>query len=208
MNLRNYYYYFTGVLSNKFCDEIINHAKRHKTQIAKTDEINKDNLSKKELTRLRKIRHSDVVWLDDQWIYKEIHPYVHEANKAANWNFDWDWSETCQFTEYKKNQFYNWHADSNIESYNNPNNLNFHNKIRKLSVTCSLTDPINYKGGELQFYFNNSSDPKKGKIVSCLEILPRGSIVVFPSFVSHRVMPVKKGIRHSLVMWNIGYPFK
>ena len=208
MNLKNYYYYFTGVLSNKFCDEVINCAKKNKLQIAKTEEINKDNLSKKELNQLRKIRHSDVVWLDDQWIYKEIHPYVHAANKEANWNFDWDWSENFQFTEYKKNQFYNWHADSNVEPYNNPNNLNFHNKIRKLSVTCSLTDPINYKGGELQFYFNNSSDPKKGKIVSCLDILPRGSIVVFPSFVSHRVMPIKKGIRHSLVMWNIGYPFK
>ena len=40
------------------------------------------------------------------------------------------------------------------------------------------------------------------------EILPKGSIIVFPSFVWHRVKPVTKGTRYSLVMWNLGYPFK
>jgi len=42
----------------------------------------------------------------------------------------------------------------------------------------------------------------------CTEILPRGSIVVFPSHVWHRVRPVTKGVRYSLVIWNLGYPFK
>ena len=40
------------------------------------------------------------------------------------------------------------------------------------------------------------------------EILPKGSVIVFPSFVWHRVKPVTKGVRYSLVMWNLGYPFK
>jgi len=40
------------------------------------------------------------------------------------------------------------------------------------------------------------------------QILPKGSIVVFPSFIWHRVKPVTKGVRYSLVMWSLGYPFK
>jgi len=35
-----------------------------------------------------------------------------------------------------------------------------------------------------------------------------GSVIIFPSFVWHRVKPVTKGIRHSLVCWNLGYPFR
>ena len=200
MNLQNYYYYFKSVLTSKFCDDIIKHANLKKENLGVVG-----NLSNKK--DIKKVRNSNVVWLDDQWIYKEIQPYIREANKSAGWNFEWDWSESCQFTKYKKNQFYHWHCDDHMVPYNNPNNLNFHNKIRKLSVTCSLSDPKDYKGGELEFDFRNSANGKPRTKV-CKEILPRGSIVVFPSFVWHRVRPVKKGTRYSLVLWNIGYPFK
>jgi len=49
---------------------------------------------------------------------------------------------------------------------------------------------------------------KKRDVRKCTEILPKCSIVVFPSDVWHRVCPVKKGTRHSLVMWSLGWPFK
>ena len=42
----------------------------------------------------------------------------------AGWNFEWDWSEACQFTEYKKGQFYDWHCDSYEEPYEQPENQN------------------------------------------------------------------------------------
>ena len=83
---------------------------------------------------------------------------------------------------------------------------NFNKKIRKLSLTCNLSDPKDYSGGELQFQFRNSSDPTK--IDTCSGLLPRGSIIVFPSHVWHRVTTVTKGTRYSLVMWSLGYPFK
>ena len=52
-------------------------------------------------------------------------------------------------------------------------------------------------------------DPdKKPNTMKCKEILPKGSLVVFPSFVWHRVCPVKKGSRYSLVIWNLGWPFR
>jgi PKHD-type hydroxylase len=212
MNLQNYYYYFQNALTSRFCDEVIKYGISQQEQLAITGEqsnkINKGkSLSNEDLKDLKKKRDSNIVWLNDSWIYKEIQPYVHEANKLAGWNFDWDFSESCQFTKYKLNQFYDWHCDSWEGTYNNPSNLNVHGKIRKLSVTCSLSDPKDYKGGELEFDFRNN-DSNNPSVKKCSEILPKGSIVVFPSHVWHRVKPVTKGIRYSLVIWNLGYPFK
>ena len=163
-------------------------------------------LDDKDLNDLKQKRDSNIVWMNDRWIYKEIQPYVHQANANAGWNFNWDFSESCQFTKYKLNQFYDWHCDSWEQPYNNPDNPNTHGKIRKLSVTCCLSDEKDYEGGELEFQFRNQDDPTLTR--TCTEILPRGSIVVFPSFVWHRVKPVTKGTRYSLVIWNLGYPFR
>ena len=164
-------------------------------------------MTKEDIKDLKQKRDSNITWLDDKWIYKEIQPYIHQANQSAGWNFDWDFSEMCQFTKYKLNQFYDWHCDSWPTPYENKDDLNMHGKIRKLSVTCSLSAPEDYEGGELEFDFRNT-DPDKQAIRKCAEIKPRGSIVVFPSHVWHRVKPVTKGTRYSLVIWNLGYPFK
>jgi PKHD-type hydroxylase len=212
MQLENSYYYFSGVLTPRFCDDLVKYGKQHKEQMALTGGIRKEDLqkkplSKKELKDLKKKRDSEIVWLSDQWIYREILPYVREANNLAGWNFEWDWSEACQFTKYSPGQYYGWHTDSWSKSYKN-NDINTNGKIRKLSVTCTLSDPSEYEGGELEFNFNNPEGRKKENIRKCSEILPKGSIVVFPSFVWHRVCPVKKGTRYSLVIWNLGYPFK
>jgi PKHD-type hydroxylase len=212
MNLQNYYFYFQKALTPRFCDELVKYGIAQQEQLAltgaQTDKIKKDeNLSKEDLKDLKKKRDSNIAWVSDLWIYKEIQPYIHEANRLAGWNFDWDYSEACQFTKYKLNQFYDWHCDSWETPYNEPIDLNKHGKIRKLSVTCSLSDPKDYKGGELEFDFRNLS-PDKPTVRKCAEISERGSIVVFPSHVWHRVKPVTKGTRYSLVIWNLGYPFK
>ena len=212
MNLQNYYYYFQNALTPRFCDEVIKYGILQQEELAltggQTEKVNKGkDLSEEDLKDLKKKRDSNIVWLNDKWIYNEIHPYIHQANRLAGWNFDWDFSESCQFTKYKLNQFYDWHCDSWETPYNDPKDVNRHGKIRKLSVTCSLSAPEDYEGGELEFDFRNQ-DPDKPSIRKCAEISKRGSIVVFPSHVWHRVKPVTKGTRYSLVIWNLGYPFK
>ena len=166
-------------------------------------------LNQKQIKDLKKKRDSNIVWMNDRWIYKEIQPYIHSANVNAGWNFQWDYSESCQFTKYKKGQYYDWHCDSWDKPYERqqPNDPT-HGKIRKLSVTVTLSDPKNYKGGELEFDFRNKDPDKKPNILKCKEILPKGSLVVFPSFVWHRICPVKSGERNSLVIWNLGWPYK
>jgi len=211
MNLTNHYWYFQSALTPRFCDEVIKYGTMHEEQLALTGGFdNKDpkKLNQEELKDLKKKRDSNIAWLNDTWIYREIHPYIHEANKQAGWNFNWDFSESCQFTKYKLNQYYDWHCDSWDKVYDKPNDLNSHGKIRKLSVTCSLSDPSDYIGGELEFDFRDKDPDKPQTIKACTEILPRGSICVFPSFVWHRVKPVVKGTRYSLVIWNLGYPYR
>ena len=211
MNLFNHYYYFTGVIPHKICDDIVRYGKTLSDQMALTGGLGADpkKLNKKQVKDLKQKRDSNIVWMNDRWIYKEIQPYVHKANNMAGWNFDWDYSESCQFTKYDKGQYYDWHCDSWDRPYQTQNPQDpTHGKIRKLSVTVSLSDPKEYKGGELEFDFRNLDPDKKPNIRKCKEILPKGSVIVFPSFVWHRVCPVKKGSRYSLVIWNLGYPFK
>jgi len=208
MNLSNYFWYFKSAVPVRICDEIVRYGKQLQDQMAVTGGFgNSKKLNKQQIKNLKKKRDSDIVWMNDRWIYKEVQPYVHQANLNAGWNYQWDHSESCQFTKYNKGQYYDWHCDSWDRPYNQPNQPN-HGKIRKLSVTLTLSNEKDYKGGELEFDFRNKDPDKKPNIHKCTEILPKGSLVVFPGFVWHRVCPVKKGSRYSLVMWNLGWPFK
>jgi PKHD-type hydroxylase len=213
MNLTHYFWYFKSALTPRFCDEVIKYALEKKEAMAITGGYGKaknKSLTKDEVRNIKYKRNSDIVWLNDTWIYKEIHPFVHEANKRAGWNFDWDVSESCQFTKYKLNQYYDWHCDSWDKVYDQPGTPS-HGKIRKLSMTCQLTDGSEYSGGELEFDFRNYDPPQRDEdkhVRKVPEILPKGSIIVFPSFLWHRVKPIKKGTRYSLVVWHLGQSFK
>ena len=209
MQLNYYYWYFKSVIPSRICDLIVKHAKetKEKELRALTGGLSHNQkLNKKQIKDLKKKRDSNIVWMNDEWVYKEILPYVRAANRNAGWNFEWDWSESCQFTIYRKGQYYDWHCDSWKKPYENEGPTK--GKVRKLSGTVTLTDPKEYAGGELDFDFRNTDPGKKRNIKTCIEILPKGSLVVFPSFVWHRVKPVTKGERNSLVIWNVGYPFK
>ena len=208
MNLTNHYYYFTSAIPERICDDIVRYGKQLENQLGTTGgygDVKKLNQS--QIKDLKKKRDSDIVWMSDRWIYNEIQPYVKAANERAGWNFQWDWSEAMQFTKYTKGQYYDWHCDGWDQPYNYPNEPT-HGKIRKLSVTLTLSSPKDYKGGELEFDFRNQDPDKKPNIKKCKEILPKGSLVVFPGFVWHRVCPGKKGSRYSLVIWNLGWPYK
>jgi len=214
MNLQNYYWFFQSVLSKDFCDNLIKFGNQQREELAltggQTDKIKEGKeLTEQDLKDLKKKRDSNIVWLNEQWIYDEILPYINTANKNSGWNFEFSWSESCQFTKYKLDQYYDWHCDSWDRPYGEDfNNPNLRGKIRKLSVTCNLTDPSEYEGGELEFDYRNLDPDKPANIKICEEIRPQGSIVVFPSHVWHRVKPVTKGTRYSLVIWSCGYPFK
>ena len=205
MKLKWQYWYFKNALSHKFCDDIIKLADTKVKALGTISGVQGKKKRIKNKQKLLKHRNSNIAWLNEPWIYNELHQLVIRANEGAEWNFQFDYSENLQFTVYEKGQFYEWHQDSFDSVMYNKGDPNYNGKIRKLSVTVSLNDSSEYTGGRLQFIDRTKIKPK---IITCKEIISKGSVVVFPSFMWHRVTPVKSGIRKSLVMWNLGYPFK
>ena len=191
MSLENYYWYFKKALPKRTCEDII------KTYKDKSHHKGTIGQNKKVVTDL-KTRNTNIVFTNDPWLYREIQPFTNIANKNANWNFDIDWTEQIQFGRYKKNSHYDWHCDSTT--------LNKNNSYRKLSTIVMLSDPSKYEGGQLKFQFRNNTDPTIEDVLVDGNL--QGTIIVFPSQVWHKVEPVTKGTRYSLVTWTWGPPFK
>jgi|TARA_R100001086_G_scaffold220111_1_gene136975 PKHD-type hydroxylase len=205
MLLKHDYWYFPSAIPSEKCDQIVLKCLKQKSKKAITGTESKklkskSKLNKKDLLDLKKTRNSNIVWINDVAVKNMIEPYVNSANTNSGWNFEVDQAESIQFTHYGKNQHYDWHFDCWDTPYSN-------GRIRKLSAIVLLSDPKSYKGGDLEFQLFNRNTGEV-KIIKCNEIRSKGSVVVFPSFLRHRVTPVTKGFRNSLVMWITGFPFK
>ena len=59
MNLSNYYWYFSGVLTPRFCDEIIKYALSKEEVMARTGGYGDKKLNKQEVLDLKRKRNSD-----------------------------------------------------------------------------------------------------------------------------------------------------
>jgi PKHD-type hydroxylase len=143
--------------------------------------------------KVTETRISEVGWInaeeDSMWLYDKITTMVLEANDAM-WNFDLlGFHDSLQYTTYHGGGgHYDWHTDVGPGMAN-----------RKISVVVQLSDPSDYTGGELNLNGGN------GIITAPKE---KNTVIIFPSFVLHRVTPVLTGIRKSLVTWVAGPPLR
>tara|TARA_R100000544_G_C2226299_1_gene60975 strand:+ start:427 stop:1047 length:621 start_codon:yes stop_codon:yes gene_type:complete len=194
------------VIPEHICDDIKKYGLSNQLGTALTANKTLEQHEEDGLEQLKKYRDSKVNWLDENWIYKDIQSVFDQANKDANWNYHWDRMEQAQFTKYQKGQYYHWHVDSKDKPFDDPKEKFLYKKIRKLSMSLLLSDPDEYEGGDFEFDFSNV---EQGSIQHNLkELSGKGSMVVFPSHTYHRVKPVTKGTRYSLVVWCVGDPFK
>lgn len=192
------YWVFDGVLDKSTCNKIIKIGKARKKE---KGTVGKKG-SAKDLSTHLDIRDSNVTFLKNQdFILNILRHFISVANKNAQWNFDLNYHEAIQFTEYKKNQFYTWHQDS----WPHPDE---ENNNRKLSAIIQLSDPKDYIGGDIEFYVPNPTLKFDECILSTSQYKKRGTVIVFPSYFFHRVKPVTKGTRYSLVNWVKGPVFK
>ena len=151
----------------------------------------------------KKMRISDVAWTNEQWLYDIIFPFMNTANDKAGWRFDIKAAESAQITRYKKGGFYKFHTDGmgdHLSAYHNPTNDFLHGHVRKLSMSVMLNN--NFDGGAFEF----ASYAKEKCSITPIEA-EAGSVIVFPSSMEHRVAPITKGIRYSVVCWFVGPPF-
>lgn len=143
---------------------------------------------------LDNIRDSRIVFVNPDgldWVYSKITNTVKDLN-GQYFKFDlWGFQEGMQFTEYNAPAGrYETHVDRG-----------FGIACRKLSTVLLLSDPDKYTGGELQLVLAGDGHPTS-------LTRKQGSLIIFPSFVPHRVTPVTEGQRHTLVGWVTGRPFK
>jgi predicted 2-oxoglutarate/Fe(II)-dependent dioxygenase YbiX len=139
-----------------------------------------------------KLRNSHNSWIENNennvWIYEKLHQILLDANAYYNYSIT-HFGEALQFTQYAPGQYYHWHCDN---SHNGPTSM------RKMTMVTHLTNELTYEGGDLQlFSCRNEKIPKT-----------QGTVIVFPSYKEHRVIPVKSGTRHSLVAWVSGPPLR
>jgi PKHD-type hydroxylase len=183
--VHNAYWRWEGALSKEFCNSILAEVD---WATAKSGVVNVDYQEVID----PKMRRTDVIWQDFmQPLGCIATAYMQAANESAGWGYTLSRQEATQIGRYKSTDegHYNWHIDSTTP---------VDGMQRKLSISILLSDPSEFEGGELQF-----------KGIEDQKILTKqGSIVVFPSFIEHRVTPVTKGVRYSAVTWASGPSFR
>jgi PKHD-type hydroxylase len=140
-----------------------------------------------------KVRTSHISWIPFNKM-PEMYSTLEKVIKQTNGNhFGFDGitlSEPAQYTEYPVGGFYDWHIDSDINGINEP-------PVRKISMTCLLSHESEFEGGGLELMSDGKiARPKQGQAI------------FFASFIRHRVVPITKGVRKSLVLWVGGTPFR
>ena len=145
---------------------------------------------------MQKYRTSEQRWIfnnsETAWIYEKIVNAAFEANKKM-YKFDLhNMREGIQHTTFYDR--YKGHYDCHVA-----NNGKGVLPQRKLSGIILLTDPSEFEGGDLEV----------NPIGHAFKIeMTKGKAVFFPSWWLHRVRPVTKGTRKTLVLWLGGGHFR
>jgi PKHD-type hydroxylase len=140
-----------------------------------------------------KTRTSHISWIPFNKLpemYKTLEEVMHRTNNNHFGFEGMQITEQAQYTEYPSGGFYDWHIDSDIVGLNEP-------PVRKISMTCLLSHESEFEGGGLELMSDGKiARPKQGQAI------------FFASYIRHRVIPITKGVRKSLVMWFGGPSFK
>lgn len=177
--MRQNWQMFPKAISSEIIQEIIDIAGN--TKDATTFNVSGDD-----------VRKSQVSWIKDIKVLNLLYDFVDIANRNV-FNIHLFKKADVQYTEYLASNggHYNWHHDID---WNRNDGYD-----RKLSVTVQLSNIDEYEGGD--FEFGECVSPNK-------DSKQKGTVLVFPSYLKHKVTPVTKGIRKSLVAWFEGPKWK
>jgi len=133
------------------------------------------------------------------WIFDRMNMIIDSLNNQF-YNFNLNGYDYFQYGEYEgyENGRQEFHMDT-IMGLNKPIDSS---GTRKLSLTVLLNEPgVDFEGGDLCF---NLAEEKHAVAVPNMKA---GQVICFPSFLLHKVSPVTKGTRKSLVVWALGPKF-
>ena len=174
------YYYWNNVISPKEITSINSLIKDYRKD-KKEDKSLKANVSKTSTVYHIKLKHlKDVL---------KIPLSVIANGNRNNYGYDvfeWDDETFLNFNIYKKNQEYDWHKDVDNSKFVDV----------KLTALINVSDQ-KFTGGE--FFLLNYKNP-----TSVPELDKPGSMVIFSSFILHKVNPVLEGTRKTLTIFIKG----
>jgi PKHD-type hydroxylase len=141
------------------------------------------------------IRITHVAWIarnaETAWLYQRLEDIVLRLNSAFFRYELFGLAESFQYTVYHGSQgsHFDWHKDHG----------NAREEPRKISLSLQLSDGAFYEGCDLELHAGGE-----------IQTVPRrrGTLIAFPSYVLHRVTPIRKGVRKSLVIWAAGPQFR
>lgn len=140
-----------------------------------------------------KLRQSNLNFLtvnpENNWLFNKLGTYAIDINNKHYYFALSGFLEPLQLARYGQGHFFDWHLDF----------TSGHPSTRKLSVSVQVSDGDEYEGGDFEFFIN-------GKIFRAPRT--KGTVIIFPSFIQHRVTPVTKGERFSVVGWVNGPTFR
>jgi len=177
----------TPLFSPEQCRKIIDCGRRQPPQKAQV------GMNKSEGKLDTKKRVTTISWIpfkEMPEMYNDLNRFIQRANLNHFGFDDIQITENAQFTEYPEGGFYDWHMDCDVHMAHEP-------PVRKISMTLLLNDPSEFEGGHLEI-------TAPGKFA----VLKQGHAITFASFLNHRVQPVTRGVRQSLVVWFGGKPFR
>ena len=175
------------LFSPEQCRKIIDCGRRQPPQKAQV------GMNKSEGKLDTKKRVTTISWIpfkEMPEMYNDLNRFIQRANLNHFGFDDIQITENAQFTEYPEGGFYDWHMDCDVHMAHEP-------PVRKISMTLLLNDPSEFEGGHLEI-------TAPGKFA----VLKQGHAITFASFLNHRVQPVTRGVRQSLVVWFGGKPFR
>ena len=178
----------TPLFTPEQCRQIIASGRAQKPQQAKV------GMGKSEGGTDTNKRVTTISWIPFQemgHMYQDLNNFIQKANENHFGFGDIQVTEQAQFTEYPEGGFYDWHMDCDVNMQHEP-------PVRKISMTLLLNDPSEFEGGDLELLENKNKATR----------LKQGHAIIFASFLRHRVNPVTKGMRQSLVVWFGGKAFR
>ena len=176
------YWHIDKYIPDYVCDEIIKNYSDFSTAGLQGGDIRSN------------VRNSGVCWIREPFYKNLVFDIITRTNRDSGLNFQLEYLENLQLTRYvAPDGHYDFHTDDDGHSREN-----IDDSMRKISMSCLLTDSSEFEGGNFQIQTGESPYDVK---------LEKGDIILFPSYKLHRVSPVTKGTRYSLVAWAHGRAF-
>jgi PKHD-type hydroxylase len=176
---------YPNVFSPEECLKIINCPDASEKQSIYT-ELGKHDPTVKDI-KARYLRRTP----DTIWIWDRVFKHIWQINQEY-YNFNISFLTDMHILQYQETSAFDWHIDiTQNEAFS----------TRKISVVIFLSDRKDYEGGQL--LLSLSDDPN-----APMAVMNQGTLIAFPSYQIHKVEPVTRGTRYTLVAWAHGDSFR